>query len=260
MDDYFADMRMSEARVAAAYAQLALLENSRRVSRDRERKQRSESLPLTRAPSVGALLPSKISNDKGAEAESLLLKLRHAPLSLETLSFESHQLTSCVSKILRNGVHHNEHHEHNVEYGKAANVCLHEHRRICRAIAELHQQLLKERGSRRRLQAAALSAGVRSANAAKRLARAAQATASTERILARRDALREARESPAVSIYAGHTKSSPHATGEILLKPIFEMELQAAEKKLSSMWDFPKHFGTILVSKKRKEGCETVQY
>ena len=46
--DYVANLKMSESRVAAAYVQLALLQNSRRIARNRERRQRNESLLVVR--------------------------------------------------------------------------------------------------------------------------------------------------------------------------------------------------------------------
>jgi len=79
----------------------------------------------------------------------------------------------------------------------ATSTRLQQDRRAQFAITELHQQLLGERASRRRVHAAALIIGVRSTNAAKNLAQKAHANASNERRISQRDSLREARESAA---------------------------------------------------------------
>merc|ERR1711865_946489 len=87
-----------------------------------------------------------------------------------------------------------------VPYSSTASVCLRGHNRACRIAAELHQQLLSERSSRRQISAAALGAGVRAANAAKTLATVAQSRASSDRRFAQRDALQEAQKRDAAEM------------------------------------------------------------
>jgi hypothetical protein len=187
-------VKSSETRVAAAYAQLALLENSRRIARKREQRQRIESISASVRSHRGYGLHSAraLSHTEPVDCNrhhvfpsDEMVRLRHDPLPL------SGRVASTFSRVeiqqrQSNAISRIE---------CTANARLHVHRRGCYAIAELHHQLLNERASRRRIQNAALNAGIQATEAAKQLAKTAQASATSERLLSRRDALREARES-----------------------------------------------------------------
>lgn len=201
-DECILDVRRAKTRVAAAYAQLALLENSRRIARNRERRQRCESLLASRA--LSELHPEKnnCSNDnfpqfyfhvqgfRTVSAEDLLLELRSSPLHPDTLGYESFWPMTILRK--QQNLHQSAVGDFKGQTQSSAYVCFHD--RACLAISDLHQKLLNERSSRRRIHAASLAAGIRAANAAKRMVRVAQANAYSERHSARRDALREARQ------------------------------------------------------------------
>ena len=187
-EQYGLELKMSEARVAAAYAQLALLENFRRSARLREQKQRNEGLPRPAKARYMTHNQIGVKMSDGHHQDTSLdvgryLKVRYRPLSPDHLWLPTwtQQMTLCDPHALKS-------------VKNSADTRLHDHRRACSAIAELHQQLLNERASRRQIHSAALCAGVRAAHAAKHLARKALTNACTERLLARRDALLEARE------------------------------------------------------------------
>ena len=197
-DSCIVDIAISEARVAAAYAQLALLDNLRRVARIRERRQRIESRinPIYQVHSFcpGRMLPLAESYDcDHSYRGNTLVKLRYDPLPLSTnvVSLTSSQIVDMQSEV---NLKHDDSSKLMARISFMASATSHAHRRACRAITQVHDQLLSERASRRRIRNAALTAGIRAADSAKQLARSAQASAANERLLTRYDALREARE------------------------------------------------------------------
>mmetsp|Transcript_30676 Transcript_30676/g.94873 ORF Transcript_30676/g.94873 Transcript_30676/m.94873 type:complete len:232 (+) Transcript_30676:4204-4899(+) len=192
---------ITDTRVAAAYAQLATLENSYRIVLKREQRRQCESLHL---------LPSHRHDFKRAcpdaqcdnlpRASEKTLGLRCTPLTLSSWEFKNERadpIFFCKPAQLSKQVKARS----VATISSTLAMCLLNHSRARRALKDLHQSLLIERSSRRRIGAAALSAGVRAANTAKQQAKAAQTNALCERRLAQRDALREARESAACETY-----------------------------------------------------------
>ena len=199
LDKFVKDSKRTEARLAATYAKLASLENFQRIALNHEQRQRRELLSTTHVPRVDVLHPDCItaSTTPLDHYSDMPLGLRYVPLRIAKYRLGSQWLMKSTQTRPHEKLEINPH-------SSTAPVCLRGHNRACRIAAELHQQLLSERSSRRQISAAALSAGVRAANVAKTLATVAQSKASSDRRFAQRDALQEAQKfSPALPSYEG---------------------------------------------------------
>jgi hypothetical protein len=184
--DFALNTQKAESQVAAAYAKLALLENSRQVARYREQKHRQESVAesMLHLIAISGQLPQFPLNVSHLDTERSDVSTRVAHLRLVKNELENgFASTGCLKHL-----------------HVATSTRLHEDHRTCFALKDLYQQLLGERASHRRLHATELVIGVRSTNSAKHLAQKARAGASTERLLSQREALREARESKPMSV------------------------------------------------------------
>lgn len=197
LDKFVKDSKRTEARLAATYSKLASLENFQRIALNHEQRQRRELFSTTNNPKIEVLdckIPSTTTLNHYSD---MPLGLRYVPLRIA----KSRSGSQWSMKGTQTRPHQN---FKIVPYSSTASVCLRGHNRACRIAAELHQQLLSERSSRRQISAAALGAGVRAANAAKTLATVAQSRASSDRRFAQRDALQEAQKySPALSFLRG---------------------------------------------------------
>lgn len=203
-----------ESRVAAAYSQLALVELSRRIARQREQRHRQETFALTRAAAkVAAPLPvvddgnptSEIS-DSGvvhpnstdlATVDSLtataLLRLNDAKKDEKpgiegswttTASFLELALQD-VSKAWESASRFAANAENE------ANRRLHEQEASSATIAKLQAQLLNERRLAMNRQHEAVASGVRASASIKKLAVQAKEQSHSERAAAQRDSLRD---------------------------------------------------------------------
>ena len=186
------NLRVLESRVAAAYAKLALLENSRRLARFRELRQRNECLSSSTSRTRPAFEPS---SDPLAvsEVQDSTVSLRFVPLPGDVMTTSSN-ITS--SNLAYNQVPQRDLRSKSRRIIRSTfSAVLHQDHRAHLAIAELCQQLLDERTSHGRLRAAALVAGLRSTNTAKHLAQKFRNRAVSERLMSQQDTLQEARES-----------------------------------------------------------------
>ena len=156
LDKFVKDSKRTEARLAATYAKLASLENFQRIALNHEQRQRRELLSTTHVPRVDVLHPDCItaSTTPLDHYSDMPLGLRYVPLRIAKSRLGSQWLMKSTQTRPHEKLEFNPH-------SSTAPVCLRGHNRACRIAAELHQQLLSERSSRRQISAAALSAGVR---------------------------------------------------------------------------------------------------